>query len=143
VSIRVRKKTQVQIDFGKRVKIKRQALGFTQEQLAERVGLTYSYLGSIERGERNVSLGNIVALAQALNVPPKELLPNPEQQENLQAKIELGKKLKTKRLEQKMTPQELARKTNLPADDIELFEQGEGVISFDILVALVLVPVNS
>ena len=136
MSVRIRKKTQIQIEFGKRIKTKRQELGFTQEQLAEKAGLTYSYIGSIERGERNVSLGNIVALATALMVPPKDLIPNPEQQDKVQAKIELGKRLKSKRLERGWTQQELALKVHLTVQDIELFEQGEGTMSVDVLVVL-------
>jgi transcriptional regulator with XRE-family HTH domain len=136
VSIRIRKKTQVQIEFGKRLKTKRQELGFTQEQLAEKAGLTHSYLGSIERGERNVSLGNIVALAKALMISPQELIPNLEQQNQVQAKIELGKHLKSKRLERGWTQQELALKAKLTVRDIELFERGEGIMSFDALVVL-------
>jgi transcriptional regulator with XRE-family HTH domain len=136
VSIRIRKKTQVQMEFGKRLKAKRQEMGLTQEQLAEKASLTYSYLGSIERGERNVSLGNIVALAQALMVSPKDLIPNLEQQDRMKEKIELGKKLKSKRVERGLTHQELALKTNLEALDIQLFERGEGVLNFDTLVAL-------
>lgn len=46
----------------------------TQEQLADLCDLHRTYVGAIERGERNVSLKNIVIIAQALNVEPTELL---------------------------------------------------------------------
>jgi DNA-binding XRE family transcriptional regulator len=46
----------------------------TQEQLAELCDLHRTYVGAMERGERNVSLNNIVKVAQALNVTPAELL---------------------------------------------------------------------
>ena len=46
----------------------------TQEQLAELCNLHRTYVGAIERGDRNVSLKNIVIIAQALNVEPFELL---------------------------------------------------------------------
>jgi len=46
----------------------------TQEQLAELCNLHRTYIGAIERGDRNVSLKNIVIIAQALNVEPAELL---------------------------------------------------------------------
>lgn len=46
----------------------------TQEQLADLCDLHRTYVGAIERGDRNVSLKNIVIIAQALNVEPSELL---------------------------------------------------------------------
>ena len=46
----------------------------TQEQLAELCDLHRTYIGAMERGDRNVSLNNIVNVAQALKVTPSELL---------------------------------------------------------------------
>lgn len=46
----------------------------TQEQLADLCDLHRTYIGAIERGNRNVSLKNIVIIAQALKVDPAELL---------------------------------------------------------------------
>jgi transcriptional regulator with XRE-family HTH domain len=60
--------------FGARVRAQRQARGWTLEQLAERVELHWTYIGSIERGERNLSLVNIVRLAKALGVDAGELI---------------------------------------------------------------------
>ena len=51
-----------------------QERGFTQEELAHRAHLHRNYVGGVERGERNISLLNIVDLAQALSVRPAELL---------------------------------------------------------------------
>jgi len=61
-------------DFGERVRTLRQPLGLSQEGLAERAGLHRTYVGSIERGERNVSLENIHVLAEALGVSAGDLL---------------------------------------------------------------------
>ena len=60
--------------FGQRVRDRRLALGMSQEGLAERSGLHRTYIGSLERGERNVALLNIVRLASALELDPAELV---------------------------------------------------------------------
>lgn len=60
--------------FGDRVRTLRKAKTLSQEQLAELTGLHRTYIGGIERGERNVSLMNIVRLANALEVSPSDLL---------------------------------------------------------------------
>ena len=60
--------------FGKNVKLFRLELGISQEDLALRSHLHRTYIGSVERGERNISLENIVCIASALQVSPCELL---------------------------------------------------------------------
>lgn len=70
------KKTPVRIEFGKRLKRKRQEREYTQEMLAEKADLAPNYVGSVERGERNIGLENIIILARALQVSPKDLLPD-------------------------------------------------------------------
>ena len=53
---------------------RRLRLGLSQELLAQRSGLHRTYIGSLERGERNVALLNIVRLADALETDPAELV---------------------------------------------------------------------
>lgn len=65
--------------FGMRVRKLREQLGVSQEALAIRAGVHRTYMGGIERGERNVSLKNIIRLAQALNVRPQDLFDEPEE----------------------------------------------------------------
>lgn len=60
--------------FGKRVRELRLAKNMSQEALADEARLHRTYMGSVERGERNISLENIVRIARALRVPPNELL---------------------------------------------------------------------
>ncbi len=59
--------------FGQRVRELRNARGFSQEELAHRAGMHYTYLGGIERGERNPALQNIGRIARALAIPVADL----------------------------------------------------------------------
>ena len=52
----------------------RASANLTQEQLADAADLHPGYLGTVERGEKNISLLNIVAICQALGVLPSELV---------------------------------------------------------------------
>lgn len=63
-----KKMTDIKKIFGKNVRTYRETRGFSQEKLAHLCGLHRTYIGSIERGERNISLGNIQKIANALQV---------------------------------------------------------------------------
>ena len=58
----------IEKQFGKRLRGLRLARGLSQEALAFKAGVHRTYLGGIERGERNPSLRNISAIAEALGV---------------------------------------------------------------------------
>lgn len=60
--------------LGKTIRDRRMQLGLSQEALAERADLHRTYVGGVERGERNVSLENIVRIAHALQIVPSQLL---------------------------------------------------------------------
>jgi len=61
--------------LGASIRALRQKRGMTQEDLGERSGINPKYVGYIERGERNVTLRNLLAVAGALGVEPNALLP--------------------------------------------------------------------
>lgn len=65
---------RIKKEFGERLKSIRRKKGLSQEALAFACELDRSYVGGVERGERNISLINICKLARALEVPPGELL---------------------------------------------------------------------
>jgi len=60
--------------LGQKIREKRLELGISQEQLANDCGLHRTYIGSVERGERNISLQNIASIAKALSITPSQLL---------------------------------------------------------------------
>ena len=63
----------VRIRFGKALRERRHKLGVSQEEFADICGLDRTYVGGIERGERNVALVNIEKLARALKISLSEL----------------------------------------------------------------------
>lgn len=69
-------KQPILLQFGRSVQQHRKALGLSQEQLADKAGVHRTYIGMIERAEKNVTLCNIARIAKALNIPICELLNN-------------------------------------------------------------------
>ncbi len=59
--------------FGARVRALRKVAGFSQEDFALEIGLDRTYMGGVERGERNLALLNIRKIARGLKIPEKEL----------------------------------------------------------------------
>jgi len=60
--------------FGERVRARRHQLGESQEELADACGLHWTFIGQVERGRRNISLHNILKIAQGLKVDPGDLV---------------------------------------------------------------------
>lgn len=66
-------KSSVLVTFGKSVQKARKDRGLSQEQLAEKAGLHRTYIGMIERAERNITLCNIEKIAHALEISVRDL----------------------------------------------------------------------
>ena len=73
VAMGKRREAQVQEHFGGRVRELRKQKGLSQEALALACDLDRTYVGGVERGERNISLVNIQKIAEALGVSAREL----------------------------------------------------------------------
>lgn len=73
--------------LGRRIREERMRIGLTQEQIAESINVSTTYVGFIERGERSVTLEKLILLAECFHLPIDALLhevPNdgPEAKEN-------------------------------------------------------------
>jgi transcriptional regulator with XRE-family HTH domain len=60
--------------LGNRIRARRKALGLSQEALADRSGTHWTFVGQVERGQRNISLRNLLKLAAGLKVDAGELI---------------------------------------------------------------------
>jgi len=69
----MKKQDQSCIEFGLRVRALREKQGYSQEGFADVVGIHRTYIGGIERGERNPTLTMITRIARALKIPVNEL----------------------------------------------------------------------
>lgn len=67
-------KSSILISFGEKVRKFRKERGLSQEELAFNANLHRTYIGMIERGEKNITLTNIQKIANALNVSINDLL---------------------------------------------------------------------
>lgn len=64
--------------LGHEIRRRRESHGFSQESFAEVVGLHRTYVGAIERGERNITIGSLLPIARALNLTIAQLLVSAE-----------------------------------------------------------------
>jgi transcriptional regulator with XRE-family HTH domain len=67
-------RVDIAIRFGSRVRQLRKTVGLSQEAFADRCGLDRTYVGGIERGERNVAIRNIERIAKGLEISIAELM---------------------------------------------------------------------
>lgn len=65
---------KIKNQLGRNIKFFRQKNALSQEELADLASLHRTYIGSVERGERNLSIENIVHISRALKITPSELL---------------------------------------------------------------------
>lgn len=72
----MREKHPALIKIGKKIRELRKAKGFSQEGFAYEVGLDRTYMGSVERGERNLAAINLIRIAKTLKVEVGELFPS-------------------------------------------------------------------
>ncbi|MBX3708722.1 MAG: helix-turn-helix transcriptional regulator [Gammaproteobacteria bacterium] len=72
----MRKKHPALVKLGKRIRELRKEKGFSQENFAYEVGLDRTYMGSVERGERNIAAINLIRIAKCLKVDVGELFPS-------------------------------------------------------------------
>ena len=67
-------KREILIKFGNKVREQRLKLGLSQEELSSRAGVHRTYIGMIERAEKNITLENIEKIAKALEIPLEKLM---------------------------------------------------------------------
>jgi len=60
--------------LGRRIRTQRKLMGITQDELATAAGISYSFIGLIERGDRKLSLETLVKISEALNISCDTLL---------------------------------------------------------------------
>lgn len=70
------KKDPQLLKLGNKIREVRKAHGYSQEGIASESGVDRSYMGSVERGERNIAALNLIRIAQALNVEVGALFPS-------------------------------------------------------------------
>ena len=72
-TIVINMKKELLIKFGNRIREQRLKLGLSQEELAAKAGVHRTYIGMIERAEKNITLNNIEKIANALQIKISDL----------------------------------------------------------------------
>lgn len=72
----MRKRNPALIKLGQRIRDLRKDKGFSQEDFACEIGLDRTYIGGVERGERNISAINLIRIAKTLKIEVGELFPS-------------------------------------------------------------------
>ena len=81
--------SEIAIVVGKRIRAQRQKCGLAQEQLAERSGFHPTYVGQLERGEKNATLESIEKISKALDISLSEMFENLGGKNDIQKEIPL------------------------------------------------------
>lgn len=106
------KKPPILVDFGECVRQCRVARGYSQEAFADLCEIDRSYMGGIERGERNLALINIIRIVQALELEPSEFFrgldSGPRQEMRLRREAALERGLLQTRLKRVVKPKKSA-----------------------------------
>lgn len=92
--------SQILVQVGKRIRQIRKDRNLSQQALAEKCGFTFSYIGGVERAEKNISLLNLEKIADGLDVGVHQFFIYSYQYENLTDKEELIKDLVSMLIEQ-------------------------------------------
>lgn len=82
------------VELGRRVRQQRSLCGMTQEELAEKTGISCSFVGHIERGEKKFSIGTLVSLCNAMGVSPNYLLQDSLNADAINEGVDVGKENK-------------------------------------------------
>lgn len=93
----------IKVLFGKKIKEKRLMLQYTQEELAEKIGISAKSLSQIELGNNFVSAENLEAICGALNTSPKNLFDFSDNESKVSLKDTMDKLQKNKLLFEKVT----------------------------------------
>lgn len=88
-----------QLNFGMVIRKTRDRQGYSQESFADEVGVHRTYMGSVERGEINISIKNMLRISASLNKPLSSLIKNVENRNKGNIRVKSKAKHKTKNKE--------------------------------------------